>query len=407
MLDRLSFLVSRGLGPASNLAILTVVGLAFGVPGVADYTFALVVCGPLYYLVGFALQTYIAVQPFEAASRREILWVRLLTVGASCVVAALAALIGGERWHVTAALWLLKAGEVLFEPVVVFAAIDASSSSRGRKLALIETTRVVVVQALLWSFALVVKTPLAVTLAVVGLGGVLVGGYFLVAFPKWTGPSYTREGIVASLRRIAVSCTPMAASGALLATLIGLPRLLMDHQLSQEERTLIGIAQVGGSVIGMVFNAIWMYDLHKLKSACSEMIFARIVTRNLFLTLVYCLILGGMAVAAWCAILLVEPWAEFFENKSGVIVYLFVILSLPHCVSLHRDVLKLVGQFWTEVLVLMGALLSGCATWYLCDKYMNLNWLEMITSLVVVMSLYQLTVSTLALLKITKASIAS
>ena len=133
-MDQLQFLISRGLGPIGNFAILTVVGLQFGRGGVADYTYAMVVCGSLYFAVGFALQTYIAVQPREAAHRKEILWVRLLTVLLSCLLAALAAAAGSQTWFVVAGLWLLKAGEMLFEPVVVFAALSDANDGRGRAL---------------------------------------------------------------------------------------------------------------------------------------------------------------------------------------------------------------------------------------------------------------------------------
>ncbi len=408
MVDRLSFLISRGLGPVNNLGILTVVGIAFGKAGVADYTYAMAVCGPLYYVIGYNLPFYIAIQPLEGASRREILWVRLLTVAVSCLLAAAVALFGGGLWTVIAGLWFLKAGEVLFEPVIVFSAIDTSTAYRGRRLAVMETTRVAVVQLLLWSSAFLLKASLAVTLGVVGLGSLLVGGYFLTVFPKWGGPSSTIKSIWASLRKIATLCTPMAASGAILSAVIGMPRLLMDHHLGQDQRALLGMAQVGSSVIGLIFNALWMYDLHKLKTACERRVFRPIMAHNAMLTLVYVVILVASALMVWVGPGLIRLKIEIVQNHAGSLAYLLIIMTLPHCLGLHRDVLKLIGQSWLEVRILIGASLAGCAAWYVCAKILHLGWLEVVTAIVATATLVQFLVSAFALHRATeKPSLAS
>lgn len=407
MLDRLQFLISRGLGPISNFGILTAIGLRFGKAGLADYTYAMVVCATMYFVVGFSLQTYIAVQPTEVAHRRDILWARLLSVGGSCALALVAALIGGPLWYVVAGVWLVKAGELLFEPVIVFAAIDVSSARRGRDLASMEIVRFLVVQLILWSTNFGLRTSLPATLATTGFGSLFVGVYYLVTYPKWTGPLYDFDEIWLRLRKIAFQCTPMAASGAILALVIGLPRLLMDHRLGQDERALMGIAQVGGSVIGLIFHAIWMYDLHKLKIACRHRKFLEILSHNLRLSMIYGLILAIASVIVLVGPDLIELKLVFVRNHAGLLSFLLGIMTLPHCISLHRDVLKLIGVAWLEVLILTASLVLGIATWYVCTYHFALDWVKVVVAILIATSIFQFAISVIVLFKMTQRPILS
>jgi hypothetical protein len=398
MMDRLKFIVSRGLGPIGNLAILTIVGVQYGAAGVADYTYAMVVCGVMYFVVGLAMQTYVATHTQEASLRREILWIRLLSVAASCVAASVVASLGDQSWFIVAGLWLLKAGEMLFEPVVVYAALAPSDSARGQSVYLMELRRFALVQALIWGVGPGLGASLGTTLAVAGVGNLIISAYYLVTFPPWAKVTRALAGWWQILKEVIAACLPMAVSGAALAAVLGMPRLLLDGDLTQDQRAIMGVAQVGSSVLALFFNAIWVYELTPLKAACSDGHWRRVLFLNTRLSLVYFGLLGASALILSLALTYLDFGPALFHVHADTLTLLLVILSIPHCLSLHRDVLKFLGRAWLEVKTIVVTMILGLLVWQLASHHFAWDWIQKTAAFMFTISSFQVAAAFLILI---------
>src|SRR4051812_45297957 len=77
MIDRLLFSASRALWPLHNLIVLTAMGIAFGERGLADYTYALALCGPLYFLVAYSFPIFLLVDSKGDRYSNALAWIRM------------------------------------------------------------------------------------------------------------------------------------------------------------------------------------------------------------------------------------------------------------------------------------------------------------------------------------------
>jgi hypothetical protein len=399
MIDRLFFLFSRGFGPLNNLATLFVVGFAFGKGSIGDYTYALAICSPIYFIITFSLPTYIAIQRPGTANRPEVLWTRIGTLVLSLIPAVIATFAADPKISISGALWILKAGDVLFDPVIVFSVTDGSSTSRGRRMVRMESIRLLAVQSMLWLSAFVLHANLPMALATAGIANALISGYFLLNVPRWSSLRCSLKAIWQRAGSIAAASAPMAMSGVLLAIIIGLPRLLLDTSLTPDERMIVGLAQVAGSVFALLFNAGWMYELDNLKTTVEVGDFRRLFRQNARLSLSYLALLSLASLS-----LLAVPGAMLLKvhitkQHAGLLAFVVFTLGLPHCFSVHRDVLKLVERTWLEVRILLAALLSGVSVWYLCAHLFGWGWTTVMVAMVVAMTMVQGFAATLVLSK--------
>jgi hypothetical protein len=398
MLDRLAFLASRGFGPLGNLATLFLVGLAFGRGAIGDYTYALAICGPVYFLVTFSLPTYIAVEPQGTSNRPEVFWVRIITLAASLLLAIPLAFAPDPRWAATGALWVLKSGDVLFDPVIAFTATDGSSTRRGLMLARMEGIRVGVVQVVLLASALTFHATLPVSLVLAGAAHISIAGYFFLRI-GWTSLKCQVRAAAAVALRIGLTSLPMTLSGVLLAALVGLPRLLLDSSLQPEERTLVGLAQVAGSVMALLFNAGWMYELSVLKRTAESGDLRKLIRHNLKLSLVYLAFLTGASLLVLATPTWVWQRARIGAHGVSVLAATMFVLGFPHCTSVHRDTLKLIQRQWAEVRILCLALGASLIAWGVALRVFHLEWFPVLIAMVTAAILVQLVGASLVLVK--------
>ena len=228
------------------------------------------------------------------------------------------------------------------------------------------------------------------------------GAYYLVTFPSWTRHTGALGEWWPILKGIVAACLPMAVSGVILATVLGMPRLLMDHQMTQDQRALMGIAQVGSSVMALVFNAIWVYDLGALRAACKSGDIGKVFRHNSRLSLTFGAMMTAAALMLWIALVYIPVDSEFLRSNAGTLALMLVALTLPHCISLHRDVLKLLDRSWLEVWILVVSLLLGLLAWYLGQNHLALGWVGLTLAIVAISSLSQLSASFLILFRIAK-----
>ncbi len=401
MLDRLAFLASRGFSPLGNLATIFVVGLAFGKSAIGDYTYALAICSPVYFIVTFSLPTYIAVEPPGTANRPEVFWARATTLAISLFPAILLAFSSDPRWAATGALWILKSGDVLFDPVIAFTATDGSSTQRGWKLARMEGARVLIIQVILGASAFLFRENLPLSLALAGIGHILIGTYFLLGV-GWTSLKCNLRSTIDVARRIASTSAPMTLSGVILALLIGLPRILLDKSLQPEERTLVGLAQVAGSVMALLFNAGWMYELAALKRTAESGDLKKLFRHNLKLSLIYLAVLSGATLMILGAPAGVLKRVGIPEHGAVLLGAALFVLGLPHCTSVHRDVLKLIRRQWAEVRILLLALGASLVTWAITLRLYHWRWFPVLVAMVVATILVQLVGATIVLVQVFK-----
>src|SRR5439155_20951883 len=118
--DRALFGASRFLWPLQNVILLVLIGVYYGQGAIAEYTYALTVCAPLFFLVSFTFPLFLLIDAKKGKYRREFLFLRIFSVAASVPLAAFAAaLIPAPQAHIVFAVWILKLGDILFEPIPV------------------------------------------------------------------------------------------------------------------------------------------------------------------------------------------------------------------------------------------------------------------------------------------------
>src|SRR3954462_2478101 len=109
MMDRVLFSASRALWPLHNLIVLTAMGIAFGERGLADYTYALALCGPLYFLVAYSFPIFLLVDSKDGRYSNGLAWIRIATALSTVpIVFGIALFISSTQLNVIAAVWLLK-----------------------------------------------------------------------------------------------------------------------------------------------------------------------------------------------------------------------------------------------------------------------------------------------------------
>jgi hypothetical protein len=170
--------------------------------------------------------------------------------------------------------------------------------------------------------------------------------------------------------------TPMTASGALLAFLVSLPRLLADPQLADNERALFGVAQVLGTGAAILFHSIWLYELHRIRGLLATAQVRKALNQNIVLSGLF---FSVVAIGATLLVFLQTPLFALFRipaAQPSVLPILFAALALQHCVSIYRDTLKFTGQQWREVQVLVQALGAATLTYYLLAYSLEVPWLS-------------------------------
>src|SRR5688572_20985683 len=116
--DRLLFAASRFLWPIHNLLLLFAIGSTFGEQAVAEYTYALAVTAPLYFLATYSFPMFLMISGSRYAYRGELAWLRIGSAVATVPLAATVAfLLPSTQAYIFVALWTVKVGEILFDPV--------------------------------------------------------------------------------------------------------------------------------------------------------------------------------------------------------------------------------------------------------------------------------------------------
>jgi hypothetical protein len=376
MTDRFVFLVSRFLWPLHNLVLLTAVGVVFGSRGVADYTYALALCAPLYFLTEFGFPMFLLVHSKDGRYSGALAWIRIASALATIpFFAAACFLVPSTQTNVVFAVWLLKVGELLFDPQPALIAAEPSDRRRGSRLFLLDLSRVAIAQGLLWYAMLVAEWGIVRSLALVGGCSVAMNLALLLAVPKWERQSRLWDESRRVLHDMLARATPMTVSGALLAFLVSLPRLLADPLLSNNERALFGVAQVFGTGAAILFHSIWLYELHGVRTFLAAAQVREALTKNVLLSGLFCVALTVGAVVLFFAQVPLLALFRISAVPSSVLPILFAALAIQHCVSIYRDTLKFTGQQWKEAQVLVQALGTATATFYLLVYVVQVAWL--------------------------------
>jgi len=402
--DRALFGVSRFLWPAHNLVLLVVIGAFHGQDAIADYTYALAICGPLYFLTSFTFALFLLVDSKRGRYRRELLFLRILSVAASLPLVTLAVLLfPSTQTYAVVALWILKLGEVLFEPVPIYIGTHSTAEHRGKRLFLCDASRVLLSQVLMWFCLLVLESDLVALLWVTGLGNLLLSLWFLVSVPKWTSRRLRAHRVLAASRRLFRFCLPMTLSAALLAFLISLPRILMEGVLEEHERAIFGTAQVIGSGAALFFNAMWLYEFQQIRKRVRENDFFGVARINLTLSFFFFVALAAGSLALFFIQPLVFSALRINAAPSGLLPALVFLLGIQHCISVHRDLLKLIGQVWAEVRVLVGALAVATLAHQIFVLVLDGPWLWGVTAFCVLSALVQVALAYLQVRRLSPA----
>jgi hypothetical protein len=158
------------------------------------------------------------------------------------------------------------------------------------------------------------------------------------------------------LVRIWRACLPMTASGALLALLCNLPRLLLDRQLSAIAGATFGVAHAASSGVALLFNSAWVYELRTLPRGNAKADRRTLKAAAARLTRAFLLILLIISIVL---ALVQTPFLSVFKiTPESLLVFpaVFFLLTLQHAFSVNRDILKLTGQYWTEAMILLAAI---------------------------------------------------
>jgi hypothetical protein len=394
MMDRLVFLASRFLWPLHSLMVLTAVGIVFGARGVADYTYALALCTPLYFLIGFSFPIFLLVDSRQSHHNRALVWIRILSACATIPIFAIASvLLLSTQANVVFAVWLLKVGELLFDPLPTLLAAESADSRRGRRLLTLDMARVTVAQGVMWYAMLGAEWGIVRTLALVGACSIVMNMLLLITVPNWERRAEFLNETFRALRRMRAQATSMTVSGALLAFLVSLPRLLADPALNDNERALFGVAQVLGTGAAILFNSIWLYELHRIRTALADAHVGKVLRKNLVLSGLFC---GALTIGAVVLIVVQSPLLALLRIStvpSMVLPVLFAALAFQHCMSIYRDTLKFTGQQWRETQVLVQALVAATVTFYLLAYVIQVPWLVTVVAMCAVASGLQVVIS--------------
>ena len=120
----------------------------------------------------------------------------------------------------------------------------------------------------------------------------------------------------------------MTLSAALLALLVGLPRLLVDRTLDESERALFGIAQVIGSGVATLFNAIWLYEIHRITGRIQERDIFGAARINLILSLIFFGVLSAGSVLLFPAQSVVFSLLDIKAEPSLLLPALVFLLTI-------------------------------------------------------------------------------
>lgn len=394
MRDRVAFLASRFLWPLHSVVLLTAVGIVFGSRGVADYTYALALCAPVYFLAAFSFPIFLLVYAKDGRYSGALVCIRIVSALATIAIFAAASIVlPSTQTNVVLAVWLLKVGELLFDPLPALIAAEPSSPERGRRLFRLDVGRVAIAQGLLWYAMLVAEWGIVRTLALVGACSVAMNVALLVGVQKWEWHGNLWDESRQALREMLARATPMTASGALLAFLVSLPRLLADPLLTDNERAIFGVAQVLGTGAAILFNSIWLYELHHIRAFLAAAQVREALNKNLLLSGLFC---GALAIGAVVLIFAQPLLFALFQISAApslVLPILFAALAVQHCVSIYRDTLKFTGQQWKETRVLVQALAAATVTYYLLAYILQVPWLSAIVAMCLIASGLQVVVS--------------
>jgi hypothetical protein len=393
MTDRFLFLASRFLWPIHNLVVVAAMGISFGQRGLADYTYALALCSPLYFLAGYSFPIAALLESRNGIYSGTLYWFRIGSALATIPLLVSASLfIHSTQANVVSAVWLVKVGEILFDPLPAMIGARSSELQRGRRLIMLDVTRVAIAQALLWLAVLGANWGIVRTIALVGVCSVAVSMSMLAIVPTWNRNEGRQERANVMLNLFA-RATPMTASGALLALLVNLARLLAEPHLSEGERAMFGVAQVLGTGTAVLFNSIWLYELHRIRShLASAQPWLAMRTNVLLSGLFFAALAAGTLVLALVQAPLFQALGITAEPTAALPV-LFAALGLQHCISVYRDALKFTGQQWREVQTIVLALSVATATYYASVYGSGAHWLAGVVAMCVAASAVQLALS--------------
>lgn len=374
MQDRVFYLCSRSFAPAGNLALVTAVGYAYGAGGVGDYTYALAVCGPLYFLFSFNIPLYFAVRGNAAAWCHEVLLVRFMSSGLTLLIAMPLLTADRATLQVAAAVWVLKLGDMFFELAAASVITKSDRRDRGRRICTMEGVRVASMQIVLWAGVFYGSVDLVTLVSAVGVMNLVVSSFLLLRVPDWQWGRPTLASIRACTRELLIGSAPMTLSGAILSLSLGLPRLLLDGQMLESERALVGIAQIAATVFAVFCNSIWMYELPKLQAAREVRDYRAIEARDRILSLVY---LAALTLASGVALLVVRGnvFPLFVSQSDGpLLAFVIFAMALQHCISPQRDVLKVLDMSWREVRILVAAVVCAMLFWAVLRGIGGVSW---------------------------------
>jgi len=374
MKDRVFYLCSRGFAPVGNLALVAAVGYVYGAGGVGDYTYALAVCGPLYFLLSFNIPLYFAVRGNAAAWSPEVLLVRLVSSGLTLLIALPLLWADQVAVKVSAAVWVLKLGDMFLELAAASVIARTDLADRGRQIFVMEGVRIAGMQVVLWAGVLYGSVDLATLLCAVGAMNLIVSLPLLMRVPNWERARPTLASLRGSARELLVGSAPMTLSGAILSLSLGLPRLLLDDQMNDSERALVGIAQIAATAFAVFCNSIWMYELPRLQAARAARDYIAIEARDRMLSLVY---LATLLLASIATYLVVEENIfPLLVNQSDSLLLAFAVfaMALQHCVSPQRDALKLIGMSWSEVRILTVSVACALVAWAVLRGVGGTSW---------------------------------
>jgi hypothetical protein len=161
---------------------------------------------------------------------------------------------------------------------------------------------------------------------------------------------------LSQVRELLRHCAPLTLSGSLLALLIALPRLANESTLNDPERALFGLAQILSAALAILFNAVWLYELPRMKELARTHASGRLARRAVALSAAFfvaTVAIGSVAALAQDTLL---GAFRISAAPSLLLPSLLCLLGMQHCISVVRDQLKLSGRYWTEVLILVASL---------------------------------------------------
>lgn len=383
------YLCSRGFAPGGNLALVAAIAYAYGAGSVGDYTYALAVCGPLYFLFSFNIPLYFAVRGNAAVWCPEVLLIRGTSGGFTLIIAMWLLTADQMTVKVAAAVWVLKLGDMFFELAAASVIARTDLSGRGERICAMEGMRIASMQVVLWTGVVLGGVDLIALLCAIGAMNLTVSSLLLLCVPTWQWGRPTLASLRACTRDLLAGSAPMTLSGAILSLSLGLPRLLLDPQMIDSERALVGVAQIAATVFAVFCNSIWMYELPKLQAAYAVHNYDAIEVRDRILSLVY---LATLTLASVGALFVVR--GDIFpllvnQSDSRLLAFAIFVMALQHCVSPQRDVLKVLGMFWREVRILAVAVACAILAWAALRSIGSISWEATLAAMVAAATLVQ------------------